>query len=278
VKTSGDYEQQFQKADQMCQRQAELETEMKKLRMQLVSGVAAPEEEMTIEGIRVPAGQAAPPAAAARKRGPLILPAFLTAVVWNLDHANPPASASSAAASALPAAKPPAAAPPPTACVKPLQQAVDIGIPPEIWGLLGISTASLIGSPLIKNAKRDQPATEAQSSDAAQKATDAGLVLNGVRAEKTAPDEARWADLIQGEEISNFHLLDLGKVQMLFFTVIVLTAYGAALAALFNQAMTSTPRSAICDFPELSGGMLALLAISHAGYLTYKAVPQTPVK
>ena len=39
---SGDYDQQLQKADQLRQRQSELESEMRKLRMQLVSGSVAP--------------------------------------------------------------------------------------------------------------------------------------------------------------------------------------------------------------------------------------------
>jgi alanyl-tRNA synthetase len=52
---SGDYDQQLQKADQLRHRQNELETEMRKLRMQLVSGTVAPagDEELLVEGIRV---------------------------------------------------------------------------------------------------------------------------------------------------------------------------------------------------------------------------------
>jgi alanyl-tRNA synthetase len=52
---SGDYDQQLQKADQLRQRQSELESEMRKLRMQLVSGTVSPagDEELLVEGIRV---------------------------------------------------------------------------------------------------------------------------------------------------------------------------------------------------------------------------------
>ncbi len=50
---SGDFDQQIQKADQLRQRQNELEQEMKRLRMQLVSGTAAPaEEEMMVTASR----------------------------------------------------------------------------------------------------------------------------------------------------------------------------------------------------------------------------------
>jgi|HubBroStandDraft_3_1064219.scaffolds.fasta_scaffold00622_5 alanyl-tRNA synthetase len=51
---SGDFEQQLQRAEQIRERQNELETEMRRLRMQLVSG-AAPggSEETLVEGVRV---------------------------------------------------------------------------------------------------------------------------------------------------------------------------------------------------------------------------------
>jgi alanyl-tRNA synthetase len=52
---SGDYDQQLQKADQLRHRQNELESEMRKLRMQLVSGTVSPagDEELLVDGIRV---------------------------------------------------------------------------------------------------------------------------------------------------------------------------------------------------------------------------------
>jgi alanyl-tRNA synthetase len=60
---SGDYEQQLQKADQLRQRQNELESEMRKLRMQLVSGAVSPsggDEELMVDGIRVLAREVPP--------------------------------------------------------------------------------------------------------------------------------------------------------------------------------------------------------------------------
>ncbi|HEX2223319.1 MAG TPA: alanine--tRNA ligase [Thermoanaerobaculia bacterium] len=51
---SGDFDQQLQRAEQLRQRQNELEQEMKRLRMQLVSGAPAPsEEEIMVDGIKV---------------------------------------------------------------------------------------------------------------------------------------------------------------------------------------------------------------------------------
>jgi alanyl-tRNA synthetase len=65
---SGDYEQQLQKAEQLRQRQDQLEHEMRRLRMQLVSGgPAAPADELLIDGVRVLAREV-PPAPASELR------------------------------------------------------------------------------------------------------------------------------------------------------------------------------------------------------------------
>jgi alanyl-tRNA synthetase len=59
---SGDYEQQLQKAEQLRSRQNELESEMRRLRMQLVSGSASSsgDEEILVDGIRVLAREVPP--------------------------------------------------------------------------------------------------------------------------------------------------------------------------------------------------------------------------
>jgi hypothetical protein len=55
-----------------------------------------------------------------------------------------------------------------------------------------------------------------------------------------------------------------------FFTLIVVFAYAAAVGAMLYGAR------AVSSLPDLSTGMVALLGISHAGYLTAKAVPSNP--
>ena len=121
-----------------------------------------------------------------------------------------------------------------------------IRIDSQIWILLGISTTSLVGSPLLKSNKRAL-----------------GLLLRN-----SGPGDSSWADLFRGEETGNEGLLDMAKVQMFYFTVIVVVAYATALGMkLGDRAFPFT------EFPSLSSGVLALLGISHAGYLTNKVVP-----
>lgn len=173
----------------------------------------------------------------------LILSAYLTAVMVNVDLKRP--------------------------------QPLSIVIPPDLWLLMGISTTSLIGSPLILSAKKARQAKE----DDKQRALNA-LSRQAVNTDKVeiigqlvvnqTPDVARFADMFQGSETGNAGLLDLGKVQMFFFTLIIVLAYASALAALFQEG-----RGPILALPVIDGGMLALLSISHAGYLVNKALPHS---
>jgi hypothetical protein len=173
----------------------------------------------------------------------LILSGFLAAVITNIDGGQP--------------------------------EPLAITIPPELWLLMGISTASLIGSPLIVGIKKNRPSNEdekirvleqlaRQSVDPTQVAIRGQLVVN------QNADSALIADLFQGSETGNAGQLDLGKLQMFFFTLVLLFAYGTALAALFK-----TSGGKIAALPALDAGMLALLAISHTGYLINKALPHS---
>jgi hypothetical protein len=83
----------------------------------------------------------------------------------------------------------------------------------------------------------------------------------------TDPANARWSDMFRGEEVGNGGQLDLGKIQMFYFTLILVLAYGAALASAFTNST-----SIISQFPAVDSSMVALLGISQAGYLSNKAI------
>ncbi len=126
-----------------------------------------------------------------------------------------------------------------------------IAVPDTLWMLLGISMTSLVGSPLIKGAKVERGAGEAAA--------------NPIKRNASSGD-ARWSDLFKGEETNNFSYLDIAKVQMFFFTLVLVFAYTLLIA----RAMAG---GSFTEFPDLAPGMVALLGISHAGYLTNKAIP-----
>jgi hypothetical protein len=84
------------------------------------------------------------------------------------------------------------------------------------------------------------------------------------------PDYAQWADLFRGEETGNAAHLDLGKTQLLYFTLVLVLAYAVALGRIFAGSEAD-----ISAFPAIDPSMVALLGISHAGYLTHKAIPHS---
>jgi len=145
---------------------------------------------------------------------------------------------------------------------------LNITVPPEIWGLLGISAGSLVGSGIIKSSRPDDdPATIEQ----AQETPNPEAALKNLQDTNDKPEEASVADLFKGELEGSKDHLEVGKVQMFFFTLLVVFAYGSAIADGFDNVSET-----ISTLPELSAGMLALLAISHAGYLANKNVSITP--
>jgi hypothetical protein len=164
-----------------------------------------------------------------------------------------------------------------------IDSAVDIGIPEQVWLAMGISTTSLVGSPLILSGKKkEEPNKKTMEKMLVQRKllpadateTDKARVIEshsiGRLYRNEAPSDARLYDLVRGEETSNAGVLDLSRLQNLFFTLILLGAYAACLGSyLVDHAAT---KSALDQFPALSASALALLAISHAGYLGSKAI------
>lgn len=221
---------------------------------------------------------------------------------------------------------------------------LDIGIPETLWVLMGISTASFIGSPLLKNEnfklsdkekeeieKRVQTETndwktkngrDPNDEEKAQirkkveedvikklqtksgiKSDDPQELIGTEVANKDAKDASIF-DIFRGEEVGNFKLPDLGKIQMFLFSIIVWAAYAMLVYQLItritnvgsdphmieelaknaisaNEALRNASMNTLhsmTDFPDISGGMTALLGISNAGYLAYKGIPREDKK
>jgi hypothetical protein len=144
---------------------------------------------------------------------------------------------------------------------------LNITVPPQVWGLLGISAGSLVGSGIIKSGRdAANPAEVAQARQASNPVA-ALAPLNNKQVVNEQPERASVSDLFKGELVGSEAHLEVGKVQMFFFTLLVILAYSKAIAASFDNA-----GELINSLPALSTGMLALLAISHAGYLANKSV------
>jgi hypothetical protein len=169
-----------------------------------------------------------------------------------------------------------------------------IRLPVLLWALMGISVSSAVGSPLLKTAKiqrteADDQRRERQASmqsdrgEPASAATYAKALRNITRddPETAAATEskgaivkkkhwrlARFSDVFMGEEVSNFEYVDVSKVQNSFFTMVAVVAYGVALVV---EMATVSSIASFSAFPDLPDALVALIGISHAGYLTDKA-------
>jgi hypothetical protein len=84
------------------------------------------------------------------------------------------------------------------------------------------------------------------------------------------PSQASWVDLFRGEEIGNYKLVDMSKVQMLFFTVVVIATYAAGIVGMLMN--TNLLSAGALSFPPFDNTLNALLGISHGTYLSVKAV------
>lgn len=151
------------------------------------------------------------------------------------------------------------------------QEAVAIAIPKELWLAMGISITSLVGSGLIQEGKQKKEPKDLDLQENKR---------NGVleKAQKPALN-----DLIRGEEVGNCDIIDLTRLQNLLITFVLIGTYAASLYVMFTTLLTVTanvPDVAlnfpIKSFPELGSSAIALLTISHAGYLAAKAIDNQP--
>jgi hypothetical protein len=152
---------------------------------------------------------------------------------------------------------------------------LSISFPPELLLLMGISTTSLVGSPLILGFKSAPTANEganriqAQDSMAAVNIDPTTVDVKGSVVVRTSPSDAQWSDLFKGEEVKNATYFDVARVQMLYFTLILVLGYSAALGYAFLSQKTG-----FSGFPAIDQNVVLMLGISHTGYLTSKAIPR----
>ncbi|HZI13436.1 MAG TPA: hypothetical protein VE153_23855 [Myxococcus sp.] len=153
--------------------------------------------------------------------------------------------------------------------------AVNVAIPEELWLAMGISSTSLLGTPLLLAGKRlrqpDAKALENTASQLAEPKKDVDTQRVGVLYANKSMQDARISDIFQGDEVGNTAHVDLAKVQMFYFTSIAAVSYFVAVS-------TAVMRGDTDGLPELSQGMVALLAISHGGYLASKATDHSNSK
>lgn len=152
--------------------------------------------------------------------------------------------------------------------------ALEVSLPEELWLAMGISLTSLAGSVLVRNTK-EQTVQVAQLSAQQRDRMDDYMRARGIasawkKGEVVGfgePKNATWDQLFAGDGEDTTPFVDLSKVQMFFFTILLVLAYAFALGDQLYDVDTK-----IEELPDLDSGSIVLLGISHAGYLTKKAV------
>jgi hypothetical protein len=160
--------------------------------------------------------------------------------------------------------------------------ALKIEVPPELWQLLGITAAGAVGKEVVHAVKKNK---DPQNPDvAAMRAAaainkQAGAETNPQEVEvhragmlfgNPTPQDASIVDMFQGVEVGNTAYVDISKVQMFFFTIAALVAYGSEIFTILSKA---TPD--LSKLPPVGSGLVAILTISHATYLGAKSVDHT---
>lgn len=157
-----------------------------------------------------------------------------------------------------------------------VDEPLSIQLPSQLWVMLGISTTSLVGTPLLLSQKANKEPAEKPLIDTLNQLRAEGFKpedtkVSGQVIGNTRPQLARWSDMFTGDETSNGAHVDLAKLQMFFFTLVLALTYCAALWNTFQHAQAD----GISAFPVLDQSMIALMGISHSGYLLNKAVPRS---
>lgn len=149
-----------------------------------------------------------------------------------------------------------------------------VSVDNHLWAILGISTASFVGTPLVLSTKTDK-----SPSDVALRAASTALgeapasiqqSAQGTLYSNTEPGDAQFSDIFEGDEVGNTAYVDISKVQMFLITILLIGAYSSDVWSLLSK-----PLAELTQLPAPNVDMLKLFALSHAGYLTFKTVSHT---
>lgn len=170
--------------------------------------------------------------------------------------------------------------------------ALDFDIPGELLAVLGISVGSGVGALVVKNDKNDRRQEEVGATLVREELKDReGLETTGAvggNAEtrptitiRAAPgvDHAETGEEVvearprfrqvflveEGDQVDS--LIDIAKFQNFWFTILAVVGYVALAIAEVADLDDATELKSL---PNFDAGLVALIAISHAGYLAAK--------
>jgi hypothetical protein len=156
---------------------------------------------------------------------------------------------------------------------------LNVSVPDALLVAVGITTTALAGSPIIRSVKE-----QSEKRPNADQVRDTGIGLGlsgeprmrGLIVVNETPAAASWMDMLRGEEGGNAAALDIGKIQMFWFTGLLVAAYLVMIGAqITTGANAATVVGGLDGLPEISPAFVTLLGIANGAYLANKAVPHT---
>ena len=147
----------------------------------------------------------------------------------------------------------------------PCSTPADLNLPAEVWALMGISMTSSVAATLIKENKGQEAVTFEGDPERNR----------GALAIRPPAETPQFADMFHTETAGSKVFVDMSKVQNFFFTIVAVLTYATALG---GAMIVAKDISTFQQFPILSDGLIGILGISHAGYLTSKVVSRPQQK
>jgi hypothetical protein len=152
---------------------------------------------------------------------------------------------------------------------------------PTLWAVLGIT---VLVSPYLS--KRILAAKESQAGDTDWQTVEARAVPPDPVEQRASPAQASWSDLFTGEGEANADRVDVSRLQHLVITGLLLSGYIVLLVEYVRAIDGATVLLALLSgapvfaaMPPVDATFVGLLALSHTGYLAFKALPaQAPGK
>lgn len=146
---------------------------------------------------------------------------------------------------------------------------------PALWAALGLTVVAspLISKGITTNKKGPADVNFGSIEVRQDKGDNIGQpILN---------QSAKWTDIFTDENQENSNTVDINRLQYLVITGLLLGGYFIFLSEyISNINATSilyaliTGQAVFTQMPPVDGTFIGLLALSHAGYLAFKALPQ----
>ena len=151
-----------------------------------------------------------------------------------------------------------------------LQSAMIIAMPWQLIALLGISLTAVAGTSLILGTKKGIELTPDRATNIQDTLDKKNRKNEGTVCENKNIKDANFTDMFKGDEVADCATINMAKVQMFFFTIVIIVAYSLLI---LNLMIVKPPDE--LAFPQFSQELVTVLGLSNAGYLTEKAVPST---